>query len=70
MTPSPFILFAGGLALLNLAAMAFRLEALGVLRYLLAGVVAAMGLGSIVLGLARYLRKPRESPRGARSRDT
>jgi hypothetical protein len=62
-TPSPFILFAGGLALLNLAAMALRYPALGVFRYFVAAVVAALGVASIGLGLGRYLRKPKPTPK-------
>ena len=58
--PNPWILFMGGLALLNVSMMVFGLRAHAVLRYGGAATCVALGIASMSVGLREYLRKQPE----------
>ncbi len=68
--PNPWLLFIGGIALLNVSVMVWGLSApLGV-RYGGTILCIVLGFTAIGLGLARYLKKgrpPRPAVRGARA---
>jgi hypothetical protein len=58
--PNPWILFSGGIALLNVAFIVWSARAPEAVRYGGAVLVAAAGLGCIVLGLTRGFQKKPE----------
>jgi len=66
--PNPWLLFVGGIALLNIAPMAWALHAPFAVRCAATVLCIALGLLAMGLGLARYLKKnraPRPAVRGA-----
>jgi hypothetical protein len=57
--PNPWILFMGGLALLNVAMLVNGLHAPAWVRYTGMALCVAAGIGSVVLGLRRtFVKKP------------
>ncbi len=62
--PNPWLLFVGGIALLNVAPMAWGLSAPAAVRYAATVLCIALGLLAMGLGLLRYLKKNR-APRPA-----
>jgi hypothetical protein len=60
--PNPWILFMGGIALVNVAFMANGLPVVAWLRYVAMGVCIALGLVAMALGLWKQFHKraPRE----------
>jgi hypothetical protein len=61
--PSPWILFMGGIALLNVSMLVGGLHGPAWLRYTGMAICVAMGVTSMALGLQRYLQKKPERPR-------
>jgi hypothetical protein len=61
--PNPWILFMGGIALLNVAGMAGGIHAPAPVRYTAMAACAALGVASIALGLRRYFEKKPAPPR-------
>lgn len=61
--PNPWILFMGGLALLNVSMMVGGLKAPAWIRYGGMGVCIVLGLMAVGLGLQRYFQKKPERPK-------
>ncbi len=61
--PNPWILFMGGIALLNVSMMVGGLKAPAWARYGGMGVCIALGLLAMGLGLQRYFQKKPERPK-------
>jgi hypothetical protein len=61
--PNPWILFMGGIALLNVAMMAGGLHAPAWVRVAAAAACAILGLVSMGLGLHKYFQKKPERSR-------
>lgn len=60
---NPWILFMGGIALLQVSMLVYGLHAARWVRYVGAGLCVAMGITAIVLGLRRYAEKKHERPK-------
>jgi hypothetical protein len=67
--PSPWILFMGGLALMQVSMMVLGLHAPAVVRYGGMASCIALGLVSIGLGLRRQFGKKPEKPRFVTKRE-
>ena len=61
--PNPWILFMGGIALLNVAMLVGGLHAPAWQRYAGMAVCAAMGICSMTLGVLQYRKKKPERQR-------
>ncbi len=61
--PNPWILFMGGIALLNVSMAVAGLKAPAWVRYGGMGLCIAMGLLAMGLGLQRYFQKKPERPK-------
>jgi hypothetical protein len=59
--PNPWILFMGGIALLNVSFMVFALHAPAWARY--TGAVACIGLGLFAMGLGLWKQFHKKPPR-------
>lgn len=61
--PNPWILFMGGIALLNVSMLVSGLHAPALVRYGGMAVCVALGLTSMGLGLQRHFQKKPERPK-------
>jgi hypothetical protein len=61
--PNPWILFMGGIALLNVSMLVGGLHAPAWARYGGMAVCVALGLASMGMGLTRYFQKKPERPK-------
>jgi hypothetical protein len=61
--PNPWILFMGGIALLNVSMIVGGLKAPAWARYGGMGLCIALGLAAMGLGLQRYFQKKPERPK-------
>lgn len=61
--PNPWILLMGGIALLNVAMAMGGLHLVAWAKYGLMGLVGALGVASISLGVSRYFKKKPERQR-------
>jgi hypothetical protein len=61
--PNPWILFMGGIALLNVAMLVSGLHAAAWARYGGMAVCIVAGVAAMGLGLAKYFQKKPERPR-------